>query len=204
MNTAILNKSLMIVFALLMISATPLMAQVYKVVDKDGNVTYTDQPPADGSGPVELKPISVIEAPSYPTETSPGDKPDSADADKKMSLSYLRKNYRDFAIVSPQADESVWRPDGPIPVAWTTKYALQDGMQVTLFVDGKRYSTTTQPMVPVANLDRGEHTIKAELRDAQNRVIAQAAPVTFFVRQPGLYNRALINSPPSVKPRGGG
>ena len=49
MNTAILNKSLVMFFALLMISATPLMAQVYKVVDKDGNVTYTDQPPADGS-----------------------------------------------------------------------------------------------------------------------------------------------------------
>jgi len=43
MNTAILNKSLMMVFALLMLSATPLLAQVYKVVDKDGNVTYTDQ-----------------------------------------------------------------------------------------------------------------------------------------------------------------
>ncbi len=54
MNTAILNKSLMIISALLLFSATPLLAQVYKVVDKDGNVTYTDQPPADGSGPVEL------------------------------------------------------------------------------------------------------------------------------------------------------
>jgi len=199
MNTAILNKSLMMVFTLLMLSATPLLAQVYKVVDKDGNVTYTDQAPADGSRPIELKPISVVEAPTYQTKPKAND----AEADKEMSIRDLRKNYRDFAIVSPQQEESVWRPDGPFPVAWNTKYALQEGMQVTIFLDGKKHTTTTQQMVPMANLDRGEHVLTAQLRDANNRLVAEAAPVTFFVRQPGLYNRAL-NAPPSVNPNGGG
>jgi len=203
MNTARLNKSLGMFFALLMISATPLLAQVYKVVDKDGNVTYTDQPPADGSGPVELKPISVIEAPTYQVKPKSSDTASDAKGDKEMSFQDLRKNYRDFAIVSPQQEESVWRPDGPFPVAWNTKYALQEGMQVTIFLDGKRHTTTTQQMVPMANLDRGEHVVKAELRDANNRLIAESAPVTFFVRQPGLYNRAL-NAPPTVKPNNGG
>jgi len=201
MNTAILNKSLMMIFALLMLSATPLLAQVYKVVDEDGNVTYTDQPPADGSGPIELKPISVVEAPTYQTAPRTGDEADTEE--KGMSLAYLRKNYKDFTIVSPQQDESVWRADGPISVAWNTKYALQDGMQVTLFLDGKRHSSTTQQIVAMANLDRGEHVLSAELRDANNRLIAQAAPVTFFVRQPGLYNRALT-APPVPKPHNGG
>jgi len=199
MNTAILNKFLMMTFALSMTLATPLLAQVYKVVDKDGNVTYTDQPPADGSGPVELKPISVIEAPTYQAAPKTGD----ADADKEVSLRDLRQNYKDFAIVSPQQEESVWRPDGPFPVAWNTKYKLQDGMQVTIFLDGKQHTTTTQQMVPMANLDRGEHTLTAQLRDGNNRLVAEAAPVTFFVRQPGLNNRALT-APPVVKPHSGG
>ena len=47
---------------------SPVGAQVYKVVDEDGNVTFTDQAPADGSKPVELPPISVIEAPKYETK----------------------------------------------------------------------------------------------------------------------------------------
>jgi len=199
MNTAILNKSLMMVFAFLMLSATPLLAQVYKVVDKDGNVTYTDQAPADGSGPIELKPISVVEAPTY--QTAP--KTDDAEADQEMSVRDLRKNYRDFAIVSPQQEESVWQPDGAFPVAWNTKYALQEGMQVTIFLDGKKHTTTSQQMVPMANLDRGEHVLPAQLRDASNRLIAEAAPITFFVRQPGLYNRALT-APPVPKPHNGG
>jgi len=203
MNTAILNKFLMITCALSMTLATPLLAQVYKVVDKDGNVTYTDQAPADGSGPVDLKPISVIEAPVYQTKPKPGDAAGDAAGDEEVPVSKLRRNYKDFAIISPQQEESVWRPDGPFPVAWNTKYALQQGMQVTIFLDGKKHTSTTQQMVPMANLDRGEHVLTAELRDSKNRLIAEAPPVTFFVRQPGLYNRAL-NAPPSVNPNGGG
>ena len=50
---------------LLLIFGHPVMAQVYKTVDENGNVVYTDQPPADGSRPIKLKELSVIEAPVY-------------------------------------------------------------------------------------------------------------------------------------------
>ena len=166
--------------------ASPLMAQVYKVVDKDGNVTFTDQPPGDGSKPIKLAPISVIEAPEYKKAPEPTDE---EGAEKELSLSYLRKIYRDFAIISPVQEESVWKPDGPIAVAWSVRTAIQPGMKVTLFLDGANHVTTEQPMIPLSGLDRGEHTVKAELRDSKNRVIATAETVTFFVRQPNLYNR---------------
>ena len=187
MNTVNYMKFITILVVLsLALTASPLMAQVYKVVDKDGNVTYTDQPPVDGSKPVELAPISVIEAPTY--EKAPEVTAED-EAEKKMSLSYMRRNYKDFAIISPQQEESVWRPDGPISIAWNTRFALQAGMQVTLYLDGNIHTTTTQQMIAVAGLDRGEHTVKAELRDSKNRTVATAEQVVFFVRQPGLYNR---------------
>jgi hypothetical protein len=192
MNKAVHKTVLSIFFgSLLVIIASPLTAQVYKVVDEDGNVTFTDQAPADGSGPVELAPISVIEAPTYETKPAAADA-ESGEGAEEMTLQQLRRAYRDFAIVSPQQEESVWRPDGPIPVAWSVGNALQDGMQVTLYLDGKRYTSTTQPMIPIAGLDRGEHTLKAELRDKRNRVVSATDSITFFVRQPGLYNRARV------------
>ena len=55
-----------------------------------------------------------------------------------MTLRQLRKNYQDFAIVAPQQEESVWSPDGPITVAWSVGYALQPGMQVTVYLDGEK------------------------------------------------------------------
>lgn len=185
----VVHKTFFIVLFAFLLAATtaPLMAQVYKVVDKDGNVTYTDQQPEDGAKPVELAPISVIEAPVYEKAPEPTAE---EDAEKEPSLTYMRRIYRDFAIISPEQEESVWKPDGPIPVAWNTRTALQPGMKITLYLDGKTYMETAQPMIPLSGLDRGEHTLKAELRDSRNRIVATAQTITFFVRQPNLYNRA--------------
>jgi hypothetical protein len=174
------------------------LAQVYKVVDENGNVTYTDQPPGDGSGPVELRPISIIETPEYQKTArelaaeaeaearAQGIEPEA----KEESLRTLRRRYSDFAIVSPQPEESVWRPDGPISIAWSTGTQLMEGMKVTVSVDGKRLATGTERLIMVPGLERGEHTVAAELTDARNRRVARAQSVTFYVRQPGLLNRA--------------
>lgn len=196
MKIWVLKTFLMILFAFsLAVTSTALTAQVYKTVDKDGNVTYTDQPPADGSKPIELAPISVIEAPIYEKAPEATQADGAIEGDEEVPLKTLRRNYKDFAIISPQAEESVWAPDGPISIAWQTGLALQEGMQVTIFLDGKRHSTTTQQMVVVVGLERGEHNVSAELRDSRNRTVATTARVVFFVRQPGLYNRALNNNP---------
>jgi len=107
----------------------------------------------------------------------------------ELTLRELRRTYRDFAIVSPQPEESVWSPDGPVSISWRTIADLQNGLQVSVFIDGKLEATTTQATIPVIGLERGEHSVTAEIRDQRNRQIASAGPVTFFVRQPGLFNR---------------
>ncbi len=169
---------------LLAITVSGLMAQVYKIVDEDGNVTYTDRAPNDGTQPIELRPISVIEAPTYEKAS----RQDEEGAEKELSLRDLRKNYRDFAIVSPTQEESVWHPEGPVTVAWSTKYQLREGMKVTLFVDGAQHAITSDRAIPVNGLERGEHTLRADLTDAKNRKVASANPVTFFIKQPNLYS----------------
>ncbi len=179
----------------LVVATNTVLAQVYKIVDENGNVTYTDRPPKDGSKPVKLAPISVIEAPTY-GQPAKADKEDTESVNvEEMSLKYLRKNYADFAIVTPQQEESVWNPDKAMAVAWNTRYELQEGMQVTIYIDGMQYSKTTDQIISVLRLDRGEHKVEAQLFDAKNRRIATAEPVTFYVRRPGLYNNAARSRP---------
>jgi hypothetical protein len=62
-------------------------------------------------------------------------------------------------------------------------------MQVMLIVDGVEQAKSPSPIIPLTTTDRGEHRIEAQLLDAQNRVIATAEPVVFFIRRPNLYNR---------------
>jgi len=186
----LLNLRYVTLVLLLAMVSVPLAAQVYKTVDEDGNVVYTDQAPKDGSPPIKLRPLSVIETPEYARPAKPTPESDAGESGKEMSLRYLRKNYADFAIISPQAEETVWQPESVITIAWNTRYQLQAGMQVTVSVDGVAQKTTSEQVISLAALDRGEHTVTAELTDGQNRRVATAEPVTFFVRRPGLYNRA--------------
>lgn len=187
---------ILMAFSLVVVTNT-VLAQVYKIVDEDGNVMYTDRPPKDGSKPVKLAPISVIEAPTY-GQPAKAAKEDAESVNvEQISLKYLRKNYADFAIVTPQQEESVWNPDKAMAVAWNTRYELQEGMQVTIYIDGMQYSKTTDQIIPVSKLDRGEHKIEAQLTDARNRKIATAEPVTFYIRRPNLYS-----NPQRRRPRG--
>lgn len=196
MKTIMYKTFFLILMALMMAVASGVVsAEVYKIVDEDGNVTYTDKPPEDGSQPIKLKPISVIEAPTYEQPDKAATSGAEGDGDKPASIRYLRKNYADFAIVAPQQDETIWNPEAPITVAWNTRYQLQEGMQVTIYVDGQQHSRTIEQIVAIADLDRGEHTIEAQLIDSGNRRVATAEPVVFFIRKPGLYNRARVNSP---------
>ena len=188
----VVNKAFFLVLVAfsLAVASNFAIAQVYKVVDADGNVTYTDQPPADGAKPVKLAPISVIEAPVYTAPAKAGADDAEVDDTKPPPLRFLRKEYADFAIISPQEEQSVWHPDGPVPIQWGTGKQVLEGMQVTLFIDGVQRGVSASQLIPVSALDRGEHRAEAQLHDAQNRLIATTAPVVFFVRRPNLYNRA--------------
>lgn len=189
---------LILIAFLLVMTAGQLSAQVYKTVDEDGNVTYTDQPPRDGSGPIKLRPISVVEAPIYEVRAKASEENAGAEDGKEMSLGYLRKNYKDFAIVAPQQEESIWHPEAPVTVAWNVRYQLQQGMKVTISIDGNEQAVTSEQIIPVAGLERGEHRVTAVLKDARNRSIATAEPVIFFIRRPTINtNRA------RPTPRGG-
>ena len=182
----ITNKTFLLILIafVLVIANGPLTAQIYKVVDKDGNVTFTDRSPADGAKPVDLPPLSVIESPVYETKAKPDEAEVAAD---EPSLRDMRRNYKDFEITSPQPEQSLWQPDQATTVAWNVRYQLHPGMKVTVFVNGQQYATSTERMIPIGELDRGEHTVTAELKDAKNRKIATAKPVTFYIQRPNIY-----------------
>jgi len=67
-------------------------------------------------------------------------------------------------------------------VSWASANPFQPGMTVRLFVDGQLQPGDGEDMRALT-LDRGEHTVYAELLDARGRRVATTASVTFFVKQ---------------------
>jgi len=171
----------LLALSVVLLLAAPLSAEIYRVVDKDGNVIYTDQPPGDGSEPLQLPELSVIrgDAPEAQVAESPTLK---QEANAELKALDLRKMYSDFRITQPQDEETFWGTANQVVVSWTSVTPLQPGMTVQLLVDGSPVDVTGQESASL-KLDRGTHEVRIELFSGGKRPFLTTNPVTFFVKQ---------------------
>jgi hypothetical protein len=169
-------------FALFLLLPVAAMAagEIYKIVDKDGNVTYTDQRPSTDAQPIDLPELSVVETDIQVPEKSTAEA--AAKEPREPTPRELRKLYRDFQITQPQQEETFWGTANKVVVSWGSKQAMLPGLSVMLYVDGEPQEASAQGGVTLT-LDRGEHKVYAELRDPNGRRIVTTETVTFFVKQ---------------------
>lgn len=195
MNKGMVWTLFTMAFLLLPVSVTA-QGEIYKVVDKDGNITFTDQRPSSDAAPMDLPPLSVIET-DVPAPAAPAAAADSAEP-VPLTPRELRKKFRDFAITSPQNEETFWGTANSVVVTWGSSEPLPDDIKVLLYVDGESQPAPASGSSTLT-LDRGEHQVFAELRDVRNRRVLTTETVTFFVKQHSEnFNR------PVARPRPGG
>ena len=173
--------------------AAPAVAEIYKIVNPDGTVTFTDQRPGPGAKPVDLPPLSVVET---DIDTSILDKQAETDA-QEPTLRDLRRQFQDFRITQPQNEETFWGTGNAVTISWGASRAIPDTMSVVLYVDGQRQPAPAGGSATLT-LDRGEHQAWAELRDPGGRLVTKSGTVTFFVKQ---YSQNF--GQPRPTPRGG-
>lgn len=178
-------SSLLTLMFLLVSPGAVAQGEIYKVVDKDGNVTFTDQRPSPDAQPMDLPPLSVIKTdvppPAAPVAGSAGEEAAQAEPEP-LSPRELRRQFSDFRITRPLQEESFWGTENTVVVTWGSSQPIPPSMSVLVFVDGEAQKAPATGSVSLT-LDRGEHQVYAELRDERNRRIISTEPVTFFVRQ---------------------
>jgi len=196
-------KGMIGVLAALLFLAIPLggfaEGEIYKVVDKDGNVTYTDERPQGDAEPMKLPPLSVIET---DIQVPPAKESTAAAAEqvKEPTLRDLRRQFQDFRIMQPQQEETFWGTANTVVVAWGTAQPVPPEMQARLYVDGVAQAVPASGSVSLT-LDRGEHQVYAELLDARGRQIVATEKVVFFVKQASVgFRRPLGGAPARQSP----
>lgn len=198
MNKGLIRTLLPIVVLLLPLAAFA-EGEIYKVVDKDGNVIYTDQRPSAAAEPMDLPELSVIKTevppPAPQAATSAAAAGEQAEPPTAREL---RKRYADFRIIQPQQEETFWGTENTVVVAWGSSEPVPPEMAVKLYVDGAAQDVAGNGSVSLT-LDRGEHTVYAELLDARKRRIVTSETVTFFVQQ-----HSVNFNGPGVAPRNTG
>jgi hypothetical protein len=187
------------IFVLLLAGATA-DARIYKTVDEDGNVVFTDVPPKDNQQSIELSqgnryaPVTVPKA--APTVNDPAD--DEADAeDAGSSIGYER-----LAIASPVNDEPVRENAGNLTVDLTIRPPLNTdrGHHVEILMDGAPFAhgQSDGGTIELTNIDRGTHSLQAHILDASGNILVTSQPVTFHML------RVSVLNPARPRPRPGG
>ncbi len=146
----VMNKWLPLLTCFLLSVAS---ADVYKWVDEDGNVHYSDRSPEEGMEQLELPKSVVYTPPRLPTTASRPEVKESAAG-----------KYENLAISRPEMNETVHSNEGIVQVEYTLAPGLKPGDQYRLLLDGKRIQElTTQSAVSLHNVDRGSHTIVVQV-----------------------------------------
>lgn len=148
-------------------------SQVYKWVDEQGVVHYTDKPPSDGAQPAKLPALQT-----YKEGTNPNlrkfDKP-NAPATTEGSAQ--------IDIVTPAHDETF--RERTVPVAVMVTPQLKAGQKLIYLLDGVPASApTTQTSYALTEVDRGMHTVSVTVVDEAGNQYGSSAPVTVHVKPP--------------------
>jgi hypothetical protein len=166
------------VFGVLLVAGFPLAAQeIYKTVDENGNVVYTDQRPSEDAQPVRLPELTVVD----PVELGDQDAVSGAQGNRSPD-----DEETDFglSIVSPEPEATVRNTAYVLSVQVATDRELPSGTQLAYLVDGEVREQTRALAIELDEVWRGEHQLAVELRTRDGDVLASAGPVTFYMHQP--------------------
>ena len=149
--------------------------QVYKSVDSDGNVSFSDAPTGEAEK-IKVKPLPTINlSPTPKIETY---KP-ATTTEKDVAYSQL-------VITSPQEEEAIWNQ----PVI-TAQVKLQPGLKknhtISIMLDDVALPGNGLSR-PMKNLERGAHILNAHIKDAEGFIIQSAQPVQFQVHKTSVQN----------------
>lgn len=170
----------------LLCCALPLVAaaEIYRYVDEDGSVHYTDEPPPehkDAAETVDLEPLRTVEsrAPaSPPTITRSTQQSAKAGGDL----------YSAVKIARPLNEQTIRDASNTLTVVVQSEPALRTtlGHRVRFFLDGA--AVNSEPIasntITMREVYRGTHTVGAEIVDGQGRVIGSAEPATVYMKPP--------------------
>lgn len=178
-------RILLIVLCLLSVVA---QATVYKWVDKDGNIHYSDQPHSNAQqvqlnentdNQVSMAPVKPLNIAGATAVTEP-------------------KAIYQVSILSPHHEETIRDNAGDFTVTGDVQPQLASGHYLQLYIDG--IATTdaqTSALFSLKDIDRGEHKLQLKVIQQNGKVLASSSEITIFLHQAGLIKPAI--PAPSVK-----
>jgi len=178
--------------------------ELWKWTDSNGVVHYSDVP---GPGAVKVD-LTVTEGQPRPTVAAPVATPSSSAAAKPAAPATV--TYTSLEIWQPENGASFFGADAAVSVRLRSEPTVSADDSLLLFLDGKLVEGPTNAVdYSLSNLERGAHSVTAQILDAKGKEKIRSQPVVFHIKQTTtIAPRAVgpnVKPPPSVRPtpRGG-
>jgi len=154
-------------------------AQIYKSTDEQGNVSFSDMPPAEGpSEQIELRETNRAPPPEIkePLES----------ASEPVAQEPAANEYA-VAITSPANETTIPMGPGNFAVSAAVEPGLSSGSLLQLYVDG---SASGNPQSSnsweLTNVFRGAHDLSVAVVDNKGDQLAVSEPVRVYVLRPSV------------------
>lgn len=154
---------------------------VYKTVDEEGRVTYSDKPPAQREQGDEAQLPAVNTMPEQRVQRSGQNR-------QRNQPQAEVPNYQLY-IINPTPESSVPPGQRDLNIVAGLEPNLAPGHTLAFYMDGERLTQTRERQFLVQEIYRGSHTIEVEVLDADGRAITRSEPVVVHVHRPSVINR---------------
>jgi len=163
-----MKKYILYFLCLQMVSGSLLASDVYKKVDKDGAVTFSDQPHADAE---KIK-VEAVNIQPHQKALPSG----ALHEEKKFA-------YTSLVITHPENDSTL-RNTGDTLVSANLTPSLRSDHKVEILDNGKLLQPAARILtLSLSNLDRGTHSFLFRVIDAKGNTLISSAPVNLHVHR---------------------
>jgi hypothetical protein len=185
--------SRLLLLALLLLPLGGVAQAVYRTTDAQGNVVFTDSPPANATPAdrVEIRPTNTVQPPQIPPRPVSENTPN---AEAEVAAYTL-------TITEPANETTIPMGPGNFSVSVNVSPALRGAENLLLFVNGapqgepQRASTWS-----LTNVYRGQHDLTVGVIDDSGKTLAISPPVRVFVQRPSINSPSRSTPPARPKP----
>ena len=183
-------KKIVLTLCLALASAAVPAQKVYKIIQPDGSVEYTDVPPPNSPATqIEVAPLNSAQPLAPPASSA------------TRSTAGVQEGYDEFRISRPGDGEAIRDNAGNVNVDLSLAPNLRAGDKFDLILDGQSIGGGKATAITLTDMDRGAHSLQAVVKNASGQVVARSKSVTFTLQRRSVI---LQPGPPRAVPFGGG
>lgn len=161
---------------LLLLGPLVASAQIYKTTDSEGNVSYTDQPPAGSSASEKIELRRLNTTPPPPDQPRPAATTEQAAAAEPA-----------VSITEPAPETTIPMGPGDFTVTARAEPPLSGGEMLQLQMDGSNIGAPqAQGAWALSNIFRGAHELTVSRVNRDGKEIARSTTITVYVMRPSI------------------